>query len=166
MNDSTMQGPEKKAVFNGRILMVGFGSIGQGTLPLLLRHIAITPQRVAIVTGDENGREVAAEYGVAFVVAHLTPANFRQVLKPRLARGDFMVNVSNDVSSVALIGLCQECGALYIDTCIEPWSGGYIDSTISPEQRSNYALRESALALNRNSSNLRLVDFTCSAKAR
>ena len=150
MNGSTMRDSAKKAAYDGRILMVGFGSIGQGTLPLLLRHINVPPQRVVIVTGDDNGREVAAEYGVEFVVARLTPANFRQVLKPRLARGDFMVNVSNDVSSVALIELCQERGALYIDTCIEPWSGGYIDSSISPEQRSNYALRESALALNRN----------------
>ena len=136
------------AAYAGRILMVGFGSIGQGTLPLLLRHIAIAPQRVSIVTGDDNGRAVAAKYGVEFTVAPLTPANFRQVLKPRLARGDFLVNVSNEVSSVALIELCQECGALYIDTCIEPWSGGYIDSSISAEERSNYALRASALSLN------------------
>ncbi len=150
MNDSTMLEPAKKAAYDGRILMVGFGSIGQGTLPLLLRHIDIPPQRIAIVTGDENGRDVAAGYGVEFVVSPLTPANFHQILTPRLARGDFMVNVSNDVSSVALIGLCQQLGVLYVDTCIEPWVGGYTDSSVAPQRRSNYALRESALALNRN----------------
>lgn len=147
--------PESKSVsdasrvpYSGRILMVGFGSIGQGTLPLLLRHIDIPPARVAIVTGDENGRGVAAEYGVEFVVSPLTAANFREVLAPRLARGDFLVNVSNDVSSVALIALCQEQGAMYVDTCIEPWAGGYTDARTTPQKRSNYALRESALALN------------------
>ena len=148
MNGSTMQDPAKKFVYDGRILMVGFGSIGQGTLPLLLRHIDIEPQRIAIVTGDENGRGVAAEYGVEFVDSPLTPDNYRQVLKPRLARGDFLVNVSNEVSSIALIELCQEIGVLYIDTCIEPWAGGYVDASVTPQKRSNYALRESALALN------------------
>lgn len=129
--------------------MVGFGSIGQGTLPLLLRHIDLKPEQIVIVTGDENGRRVAAEYGVSFHDSPLTPANYRAILEPRLSRGDFLINCSNDVSSVALIALCQERGALYIDTCIEPWAGGYTDTSITPEARSNYALREAALALKR-----------------
>ena len=52
-----------------------------------------------------------------------------------------------DVSSVALIQLCWEKGALYLDTCIEPWAGGYTDPTVPPSRRTNYALRETALAL-------------------
>ncbi|MBL8503150.1 MAG: saccharopine dehydrogenase NADP-binding domain-containing protein, partial [Rhodocyclaceae bacterium] len=139
----------KELAFAGRIVMVGFGSIGQGTLPLLLRHIDLKPEQISIVTGDENGRGVAAEYGVAFHATPLTPANYRSLLEPRLDRGDFLVNCSNDVSSVALIELCRERGALYIDTCIEPWAGGYTDTSVAPEARSNYALRETALALRR-----------------
>ena len=129
--------------------MVGFGSIGQGTLPLLLRHIDLKPEQIVIVTGDENGRKVAAEYGVAFHDSPLTPANFRTLLEPRLGRGDFLINCSTDVSSVALITLCQERGALYVDTCIEPWAGGYTDASVTPAARTNYALRETALKLKR-----------------
>jgi homospermidine synthase len=50
---------------------------------------------------------------------------------------------------VALVALCRELGALYLDTCVEPWAGGYTDPTLPPALRSNYALRESALALAR-----------------
>ena len=32
--------------FPGRIVLVGFGSIGQGVLPLILRHIGISPDRI------------------------------------------------------------------------------------------------------------------------
>jgi homospermidine synthase len=64
-----------------------------------------------------------------------------------LRTGDFLLNLSVDVSSVALIGFCQERDVLYLDTCIEPWAGGYTDPSLTPSQRSNYALRESALAL-------------------
>ena len=32
---------KKYVAFNGRILIIGFGSIGQGVLPLILRHIGI-----------------------------------------------------------------------------------------------------------------------------
>jgi homospermidine synthase len=82
-------------------------------------------------------------------VAPVTRANYRDLLTPLLGPGDLLLNLSVDVSSVALIALCQERGALYLDTCIEPWAGDYTDPTLTPSQRSNYALRESALALAR-----------------
>ncbi len=145
-----MNGYRKELAFRGRVVMVGFGSIGQGTLPLLLRHIDMQPSQIVIVTGDEGGREIAAEYGVEFHAIPLKPSNYRATLEPRLSQGDFLVNVSNCVSTAALIELCQQRGALYIDTCIEPWEGGYTDAAVSPETRSNYALREHAMALNRN----------------
>ncbi len=85
--------------------------------------------------------------GVSYRVSPLTQANFRDVLAPLLGAGDFLLNLSVDVSSVALIGFCREVGALYLDTCVEPWAGGYTDPSLSASQRSNYGLRESALAL-------------------
>ncbi|MCG5242094.1 homospermidine synthase [Azospirillum doebereinerae] len=137
----------KFQTFTGRMVIVGFGSIGQGVLPLLLRHLdGLTADRITIVTAEERGREEAELYGVAFHNNPLNNDNFFQVLKPLLDKGDFLVNVSVDVSSIALIEFCHRIGANYIDTCIEPWAGGYTDPTLSPSLRSNYALRETALA--------------------
>ena len=133
--------------FPGRIVMVGFGSIGQGVLPLILRHVGIAPDRITIVTADEAGRQEAAEFGIKFIDHPLTRENFEQVLRPLLQRGDFLLNLSVDVSSLALIKLSHEIGALYLDTCIEPWPGGYTDPNLSPARRTNYALREGALEL-------------------
>lgn len=137
----------KHAVFDGRLVMLGFGSIGQGVLPLILRHIDMPKERIEIVTSDDRGAAIAAECGVAHTVLPLTRENYDTVLRGKLSKGDFLLNLSVDVSSVALITLCREIGALYLDTCIEPWAGGYTDPSLSPSQRSNYALRESALAL-------------------
>jgi len=133
--------------YPGRIVLVGFGSIGQGVLPLILRHIGIAPANLAIVTADDVGREEASRYQVRFIKQALTRENLRRTLEPLLGRGDFLLNVSVNVSSVALIRYCWERGAMYLDTCIEPWPGGYTDPTIAAERRTNYALREEALAL-------------------
>jgi homospermidine synthase len=133
--------------FPGRILFIGFGSIGQGVLPLVLRHIGVAPERITIVTAEDKGNEEAAKFGVKFVKERLTRENYRRVLNPLLGRGDFLINVSVEVSSIALIKLCWEKGAMYIDTCIEPWPGGYTDPTVPVARRTNYALREEALAL-------------------
>lgn len=137
----------KHAAFDGRLVMLGFGSIGQGVLPLILRHIDMPKDRIEILTSDDRGAAIAAQHGIAHTVLPLTRENYAAVLRERLSRGDFLLNLSVDVSSVALIALCREIGALYLDTCVEPWAGGYTDPSLTPSQRSNYALRESALAL-------------------
>jgi homospermidine synthase len=133
--------------FSGRIVLVGFGSIGQGVLPLILRHIGIPAERLAIVTADDAGHDEATRFGVKLVKQTLTRENFRRTLDPLLGRGDFLLNVSVEVGSLSLIRYCWEKGAMYLDTCIEPWSGGYTDPTVAIERRTNYAMREEALAL-------------------
>jgi homospermidine synthase len=139
--------------FPGRLVMLGFGSIGQGVLPLILRHVGISTDRITIVTADDRGCREAAEYGIKFIEQPLTRENYAQVLRPLLGTGDFLLNLSVDVSSVALIKLCHEIGALYLDTCIEPWPGGYTDPNVSPALRTNYALREEALAVRQTHKN-------------
>ncbi|HVO14300.1 MAG TPA: saccharopine dehydrogenase NADP-binding domain-containing protein, partial [Alphaproteobacteria bacterium] len=138
---------KKHVPFAGRIVMIGCGSIGQGVLPLILRHIDVPRENIVIVTAEERGRKVANEFGVEFRVSPLTRDNYRAILEPLLGKGDFLLNLSVDVSSVALIELAHEKGALYLDTCVEPWAGGYTDPSLTPSERSNYALRETALAL-------------------
>ncbi|MDP9066201.1 MAG: saccharopine dehydrogenase NADP-binding domain-containing protein [Pseudomonadota bacterium] len=133
--------------FGGRIVVVGFGSIGQGVLPLILRHIGTSADRITIVSAADAGRSEADQFGVTFVKTALTRANYRETLAPLLAPGDFLLNLSVDVSSVSLIELARERGALYLDTCIEPWEGGYVDSQATVESRSNYAMRMGALQL-------------------
>jgi homospermidine synthase len=61
--------------FNGKILILGFGAVGQGTLPLMLRHIDMPKERIKIITADEWGSEIAREYGIAFAVDPLVPDN-------------------------------------------------------------------------------------------
>ena len=137
----------EKYTFDGKILIVGFGSIGQGVLPLILRHFSIPSERVTIVTGDSRGENVARELGVRFIIHPLLPGNYEEVVRSYIGAGDFLVNVSVDVSSAALIEHCQRNNILYIDTVMEPWLGFYVDSSLSVSQRSNYALREKALNL-------------------
>jgi homospermidine synthase len=142
-----MTDPVRHVKFPGRLIIVGFGSIGQGVLPLLLRHIEMAPRQITIITAEDAGAAEAKEYGVRFVEEPLTRENYRTILDPLLAAGDFLLNVSVEVSSCALIELCREKGVLYLDTCIEPWPGGYTDPSLAPSARTNYALRETALAL-------------------
>ena len=142
-----MRSSEVHVKFAGKIICVGFGSIGQGVLPLILRHIGTSPDRISIVTADDSGRVEAGQFGVKFIKTALTRENYRRVLEPLLGAGDFLLNLSVDVSTVALVQLARERGALYLDTCIEPWAGGYTDPEATVDSRSNYTMRLEALNL-------------------
>lgn len=133
--------------FTGRLVILGFGSIGQGVLPLILRHLDIKPSQITIISANADHRDPAARYAVHFKERQLTEETYRAELEPLLGAGDFLLNVSVDVSSIDLMRLCAERGALYLDTCIEPWPGGYTDTALTPSERSNYKMREDVLAL-------------------
>ncbi|MDZ4227385.1 MAG: saccharopine dehydrogenase NADP-binding domain-containing protein, partial [Patescibacteria group bacterium] len=87
----------------GSLLIVGFGSIGQGVLPLILRHIGIDKKKISIIAADNLGRDVARKEGISFKIQPLTGDNYQHVLDSYLEKGDFLLNLSVDVSSIALI---------------------------------------------------------------
>ena len=146
--------------------MIGFGSIGRGTLPLIERHIAHDKAKFTVIAPDDADRALLDQRGIRFEKVAITRENYRDVLTPLLTAGGeqgLVVNLSVDTSSVALIDLCKDLGALYIDTVVEPWPGFYTDTSLSVSQRSNYALRESLMDLRRRRPGGPTAVSTCGA---
>ena len=136
----------------GPIVMIGFGSIGKGTLPLIERHFTHDAKRVTVIDPEDKDRGLLDERGIRFIQEKVTRDNLEELLRPLLTEGGgqaFLVNLSVEVSSSAVMRLCNEVGALYVDTVAEPWPGFYGDASLSVSQRSNYALREAVLDLKR-----------------
>ena len=102
---------------SGPIVMVGFGSIGKGTLPMIERHLKYDKSRMVVLDPKDEGRKALCEkHGVRFIQKGLTRDNYREVLTPLLTEGGgqgFCVNLSVDTGSVDIMELCNELGALY-----------------------------------------------------
>lgn len=133
------------ARITGPVVMIGFGSIGKGTLPLIERHFDYDKQRMTVIDPNDADKHLLDERGIRFVNEAVTRKNYRELLTPLLTEGDgqgFCVNLSVDTGSLDLIKLCRELGVLYIDTVVEPWLGFYFDESLSNADRTNYALRE------------------------
>ncbi len=94
--------------FPGKILIIGFGSIGQGVLPLILRHIGVDRKKISIITASPLGRDIARKEGIPFRIQPLTRENYEKVLSRRIGPGDFLLNLSVDVSSLDLIQFCHK----------------------------------------------------------
>ena len=72
-----MQLSPATAEFNGPIVIIGFGSIGKGALPLILRHIASPRKKIVVIDPDDSARRLAELEGVRFIKNALTPDNYR-----------------------------------------------------------------------------------------
>jgi homospermidine synthase len=140
------------ATITGPIVMIGFGSIGKGTLPLIERHFRYDKARFTVIDPEDRDRHLLDERGIRFICEKVTRENYKELVRALLTEGGgqgFCVNLSVDTSSLDIMQFCSELGALYIDTVNEPWAGFYFDPSKGPEARSNYALREATLAAKR-----------------
>jgi len=127
---------------DGPIVMIGFGSIGKGTWPLIERHFEYDPSQFLVIEPDARQHGFLREHGIRFIDTALTPANYQQTLSALFPEGKgFCVNLSVDTSSLDLLKHCRKMGVLYIDTVAEPWEGFYFNTQNNAE-RTNYALRQ------------------------
>src|SRR6266508_4908195 len=116
------------ARFDGPIVMIGFGSIGKGTLPLIERHIAFDRSKFVVIAPDDRDRHLLDERQIRFMHLAITKDNYRDILPPLLSTGPgrgMVVNLSVDTSSVDLMEFAKDLDAFYIDTVVEPWPGLY-----------------------------------------
>src|SRR6187431_2211751 len=122
------------AQFAGPIVMIGFGSIGRGLLPLLERHIGFDRSKFVVIAPDDSGRDLLDARKLRFEKLAITRENYRDVLRPLLTGGPgrgMIINLSVDTSSADLMDLCKDIDAHYIDTVCEPWPGLYTDAKAS-----------------------------------
>src|SRR5690348_12715898 len=102
------------ARFDGPIVMIGFGSIGKGTLPLLERHIAFDRAKFVVIAPDDNDRRLLDDRQLRFIHTAITKENYRDVLTPLLTGGPgrgMIVNLSVDTSSVGLMDFAKDVDA-------------------------------------------------------
>ncbi|HVJ42479.1 MAG TPA: saccharopine dehydrogenase C-terminal domain-containing protein [Dongiaceae bacterium] len=139
----------KKISYGGRILMIGYGSVGRCTMPLLEKHFDMPLSRITVVDADDHSADIArfVKKGVNYLIQPIVPGNLEATLDKFTAKGDLIINLSVEVSSIDIMVWCQKNGVLYLDTCIEPWANYYDNKSIPEDQRTNYYLRHSLLEL-------------------
>src|SRR3989344_2932963 len=143
--------PNFKTEWQGPIIIIGFGSIGKGTLPLICRHLEFSNNKIHIFDPSILNKSIAEQYQANFINTALTAENYQDLLGNIIDNDDeqsLIVNLSVDVATKEIIKFAQAKNALYVDTSIDPWAGFYFNDNLSLSERSNYAVRESGQFIN------------------
>ena len=136
---------------DGPVVMIGFGSIGRGTLPLIERHFEFDKSRFVVIGPDGIPTARCSTSGALSFVkagghARKLSRTARQVSQERPRTGVLRQPLRRHLLARPDAILRARLGALYIDTVVEPWPGFYFDKGKGNEARTNYALRETVLA--------------------
>ena len=65
---------------DGPIVMIGFGSIGKGTLPLIERHFEYDAKALTVIEPRASAHNFLAQRGIRHLDLALTPEEDRRVL--------------------------------------------------------------------------------------
>jgi homospermidine synthase len=129
--------------FEKKIIILGAGSISVALIPIIFKHLK-NPS-VTIISEDNRNYEVTSKYNLTRIQERLEKESYISILDKYTNSGDFIINLTVDVSSQDLIEYCSLKNINYIDTCIQPWVGFFDNFSISNSERSNYALRHALL---------------------
>jgi homospermidine synthase len=131
----------KLAPFTGRILMLGCGSVGQCTLPLILRHIDMPADRITVVDFEDVRSKIdeSVRAGVALKRQRLTEENYQTMLPELVGPGDVIVDLSWNVETLDMLRWCGEHDVRFINTSVEEWDPYSDIENKSPYERSLYS---------------------------
>ena len=105
------------------ILVIGYGSVGQAIIPLLLERIPF--DKMTVLEVGENAaifkQRLALHKNITYIKSEIVQGNLDETLSKYVKAGDLLVNVSLNIDGIAIVEWCLQNGILYIDTSIERW---------------------------------------------
>ena len=109
--------------FKGRILIIGYGSVGEAMLKMVLRHITKTPQSVTVIDKEAKPRfqQFNKDNGVQFIKRDIVKNNLETTLMQFVQPGDFVIDASLNIDAASIVGWCLKHGVKYINTSLEVW---------------------------------------------
>lgn len=126
--------------FNNKVLIVGYGSVGKCTLPVLLKHVDIPYKNITVIDSADK-REALLPWtrkGLKFAQERITPLNLTKVLSRYVSPGGIIIDLSYNIECIDMLNWCHSNKVLYVNTSVEEWDPYAAIHDRSPFQKSLY----------------------------
>ncbi len=109
--------------FDGKILILGCGSVSQCAIPLVLKLIQVSPKNVTIMDFVDNRARVkdALGKGANYVIDKITSENYKELLGKYVGSGDLIIDLAWNIDCISIVTWCRENNVLYVNTSVEEW---------------------------------------------
>ncbi|MBU4311880.1 MAG: saccharopine dehydrogenase NADP-binding domain-containing protein [Candidatus Omnitrophica bacterium] len=110
--------------FNGKLLIIGCGSVSQCAIPIVLQLIDMPPKNITIMDFVDNRARVkdSLDKGVNYVMDRVTEQNYAQLLSKYVGPGDMIIDLAWNIECITIVQWCQDNQVLYVNTSVEEWN--------------------------------------------
>lgn len=123
-----------------RILVLGFGAVGQCTVPLLVRDRGFHPSQITILEYEPNQHRLGdlAGSGITYEAVRIDRSNLDHELSKRVGPGDVLLDLAWNIDACTIIDWCHSHGVHYLNTSVEEWDPYDDCDVVDPRDRTLY----------------------------
>ena len=123
-----------------RVLVLGFGAVGQCTVPLLVRDRGFAPDQIGIIEFEDNRHRLGdlVESGITYEQLRITRENLAEILSSRVGPGDILLDLAWNIDACTIIEWCHDHGVHYLNTSVEEWDPYDNCDVVDPRDRTLY----------------------------
>ena len=120
ITEAVKKKPANHANYDKKVLVIGYGSVGQAIVPLLIKHIVNDPKQVTVIEKDDHGKLFRKRHGgsgVKYIKKEILRNNMASVLKQHTEAGGFIVDAwskGGSFLSAIVAGLFTAGGSMVI----------------------------------------------------
>ncbi len=110
--------------FDGKILIIGCGSVSQCAIPLVLKLIDVPAKNVTIMDFVDNRSKIqdSIKKGINYVKDRITRDNYKELLKKFVGSGDLIIDLAWNIECNDMLIWCRNNNVLYVNTSVEEWN--------------------------------------------
>ena len=127
--------------YDGKVLMLGYGSVAKCTLPIMLKHIQIPISNITLIDFEDK-HDALKEWtsqGLNYVQHKITKENLEQTLSQYLPKANgLLIDLAWNIGCNDILKWCHENHILYINTSVEQWDPELDMDIKSPFEKSLY----------------------------
>ncbi|MEI8344903.1 MAG: saccharopine dehydrogenase NADP-binding domain-containing protein, partial [Candidatus Omnitrophota bacterium] len=127
-------------LFKNKVLMIGYGSVAQCALPVLLKHLNIPYENLCIIDFLDKTKELRPwiQKGIRFSQVRIAKDNYARVLAANLEPGGLLIDLAWNIESADILQWCHDHQVLYVNTSVEEWNPQACMEKRSPFEKSLY----------------------------
>ena len=126
--------------FDGKVLIIGYGSVSQCALPILLRHIKIPYKNITVMDFEDKRKDLRpwTKKGIKYTRERITQKNIKKLLAKYVAPGGLVIDLAWNIDCIEIIDWCFRNKVLYVNTSVEEWNPYKDIDKQTPYRRSLY----------------------------
>ncbi|MFZ9541629.1 MAG: saccharopine dehydrogenase C-terminal domain-containing protein [Ilumatobacteraceae bacterium] len=123
-----------------RVVVLGFGAVGQCTVPLLIRDRGFAPSQITVLEFEDNRHRLGdlIDSGIVYETIRIDQHNLDEELSKRLAHGDVLLDLAWNIDACTIIQWCHDRGVHYLNTSVEEWDPFDNCDVVDPRDRTLY----------------------------